>query len=268
MYQAVRGICAARADWPNVDFPAFLCLLPLIHPPPPSTPPHPIPPSYTHSVVALAQGHGIDVHVNEMSRRETPSAVLFRGRRRLFGDMALAGAGTSPQSAVTQLRRLLGAGLKIEDDDEKEGGEEGGEEEEEEEEEEDRCVFEPFGAGLVGRGGEDDPCHVGPRMKVRHVGRDIELSAAQVLAMLLSYLRKEVEAAHGDDNILNTVISVPAWFGRAQRALVMDAARIARCPTPACVTDGTALALGYGLLNMVSMKKKGEEGGREGGKCI
>ena len=116
---------------------------------------------------------------------------------------------------------------------------------------------------MVGRGGEDDPCHVGPRMKVRHVGRDIELSAAQVLAMLLSYLRKEVEAAHGDDNILNTVISVPAWFGRAQRALVMDAARIARCPTPACVTDGTALALGYGLLNMVSMKK-GQEGGREG----
>jgi len=177
----------------------------------------------------------------------------------LFGDLALAGAGTAPQSAVTQLRRLLGAALKMKDDDD---DDEIGEEEEEEEG--DRRVFEPFGAGLVGTGGEDDPCHVGPRMKVRHVGRDIELSAAQVLAMLLSYLRKEVEAAHGDDNILNTVISVPAWFGRAQRALVMDAARIARCPTPACVTDGTALALGYGLLNMV----RGREGRREGSASV
>lgn len=218
-----------------------------------------------HSVVALAQGHGIDVHVNEMSRRETPSAVLFRGRRRLFGDLALAGAGAAPQSVVTQLRRLLGAALKITDDDEMEREEGEGEgEEEEEDEEEDKCVFEPFGAGLMGKGGEDDPCHVGPRIKVRHVGRDIELSAAQVVAMLMSHLRKEVEAAHGESNVLNTVISVPAWFGRAQRALVMDAARVARCPSPACVTDGTALALGYGLLNMVRSVKRGRKGEGKG----
>lgn len=217
-----------------------------------------------HSVVALAQGHGIDVHVNAMSRRETPSAVLFRGRRRLFGDLALAGAGAAPKSVVTHLRRLLGAALRIKDDDEmaREEGEEEGVEEEQDEEE-DKCVFEPFGAGLLGKGGEDDPCRVGPQIKVRHVGRDIELSAAQVVAMLLSHLRKEVEAAHGDSNVLNTVISVPAWFGRAQRALVVDAARVARCPSPAVVTDGTALALGYGLLNMVRSVAREEKGGEK-----
>jgi hypothetical protein len=30
------------------------------------------------SVVGLARGHGVEVLVNEMSRRETPSAVLFK----------------------------------------------------------------------------------------------------------------------------------------------------------------------------------------------
>lgn len=38
-------------------------------------------PIHTRSVVALAKGHGIEILVNEMSRRETPTAILFRGRR-------------------------------------------------------------------------------------------------------------------------------------------------------------------------------------------
>lgn len=44
-----------------------------------------IPSNQTRSVVALAQGNGVEVWVNDMGRRETPTAILFRGRRCVSG---------------------------------------------------------------------------------------------------------------------------------------------------------------------------------------
>ncbi len=201
--------------------------------------------------------------------------------RRLFGDLALAGAASAPQSSVTQFRRLLAQGRvdllpPATTDDLEEGEGEGAAEEEEEEEGQassssSSLLPSPFGEGVL-EGAVQDPCgRGGPRVAVCHVGRRVDLGGAQLWGMLLGALRKGVERAHGGrDNvsdypasidrflgtecirkahaspshsithpqILNTVISVPAWFGRPQRAVVLDAARIARLPTPACIPDG------------------------------
>lgn len=59
----------------------------------------------------------------------------------------------------------------------------------------------PFGEGVLD-GFELDPCgRGGPRVAVRHVGRRVDLTAAQLWAMLMGHVRKSVERAHGGDNV-------------------------------------------------------------------
>lgn len=55
------------------------------------------------SVVAVAKGQGVEVVVNEMSRRETRTALLFKHKRRVVGDLAEAGPSQLPESAIQQV---------------------------------------------------------------------------------------------------------------------------------------------------------------------
>lgn len=56
------------------------------------------------SVCAVAKGHGVEVVVNAMSRRDTPTALSFKDRKRAFGDLAVAAPTQAPDSALQQVQ--------------------------------------------------------------------------------------------------------------------------------------------------------------------
>lgn len=64
----------------------------------------------SNSVVAVARHGGIEVLVNEASRRSTPSLVGFDARRRLVGTAAETLQATSPESCASRVKSLLGSG--------------------------------------------------------------------------------------------------------------------------------------------------------------
>ncbi|KAJ6805199.1 heat shock 70 kDa protein 16-like [Iris pallida] len=59
------------------------------------------------SVVAAVKHRGIDVLLNHESNRETPSAVSFSPKQRLFGSPAASAAVSNPRSTVSSSLKLL-----------------------------------------------------------------------------------------------------------------------------------------------------------------
>ena len=61
-----------------------------------------------NSAVATARQGGVDVLVNEASRRQTPSMVAFDERRRLLGQGAASQQTSSPANCVAEIKALIG----------------------------------------------------------------------------------------------------------------------------------------------------------------
>jgi Fe-S protein assembly chaperone HscA len=73
-----------------------------------------------------------------------------------------------------------------------------------------------------------------------------EYTAPELSAMILRQLKKNAEAALGEE-ISNAVITVPAYFNDAQRQATKDAGRIAGLDVLRILNEPTAAALAYGL---------------------
>ena len=187
-----------------------------------------------NSVVAVARNKGIDIIVNEVSNRLTPSLVCLAGKSRHLGESAKTMEISNSSNTVSCLKRLLG--LMFTDPlVEKE---------------------KPFlSCELV--------ADVDGRVAVRVLPPDndsfanevdfprgpdgkIQLSIVQIVAMYLGKLKVIAEAAL-ERTVCDVVIAVPSSYTEPQRRAMLDAAVIANLNVLRLLNDTTASALAYGI---------------------
>ncbi|KAG0517223.1 hypothetical protein BDA96_09G070300 [Sorghum bicolor] len=170
-------------------------------------------------IVAVARQRGIDVVLNEESKRETPAIVCFGDKQRFIGTAGAASSTMNPKNSISQIKRLLGR--KFSDP----------------ELQSDLASF-PF---RVTEGPDGFPL-----VHVRFLGEERTFTPTQLLAMVLSNL-KGIAEGNLNAAVVDCCIGIPVYFSDLQRRAVLDAATIAGLRPLRLFHETTATALAYGI---------------------
>ncbi|EEF34206.1 heat shock 70 kDa protein 15 [Ricinus communis] len=170
-------------------------------------------------IVAVARQRGIDVVLNDESKRETPAIVCFGEKQRFIGTAGAASTMMNPKNSISQIKRLVGRQFsdpELQKD----------------------LKSLPF---AVTEGPDGFPL-----IHARYLGEMRTFTPTQVLGMVLSDLKgiaeKNLNAA-----VVDCCIGIPAYFTDLQRRAVMDAATIAGLHPLRLFHETTATALAYGI---------------------
>ncbi|GFP88873.1 heat shock 70 kDa protein 15 [Phtheirospermum japonicum] len=170
-------------------------------------------------VVAVARQRGIDVVLNDESKRETPSLVCFGDKQRFLGTAGSASSMMNPKNTISQIKRLIGRQFsdpELQHD----------------------LKSLPF---LVTEGPDGYPL-----IHARYLGETRTFTPTQLLGMVLSDLKiiaeKNLNAA-----VVDCCIGIPVYFTDLQRRAVIDAATIAGLHPLHLIHETTATALAYGI---------------------
>ncbi|AQK93155.1 Heat shock protein 15 [Zea mays] len=170
-------------------------------------------------IVAVARQRGIDVVLNDESKRETPAIVCFGDKQRFIGTAGAASSTMNPKNSISQIKRLLGR--KFSDP----------------ELQSDLASF-PF---RVTEGPDGFPL-----VHVRFLGEERTFTPTQLLAMVLSNL-KGIAEGNLKTAVVDCCIGIPVYFSDLQRRAVLDAATIAGLTPLQLFHETTATALAYGI---------------------
>ncbi|KDP37205.1 hypothetical protein JCGZ_06261 [Jatropha curcas] len=170
-------------------------------------------------IVAVARQRGIDVVLNDESKRETPAIVCFGDKQRFIGTAGAASTMMNPKNSISQIKRLIGRQFsdpELQKD----------------------LKSLPF---AVSEGPDGFPL-----IHARYLGEMRTFTPTQVLGMVLSNLKgiaeKNLNAA-----VVDCCIGIPAYFTDLQRRAVLDAATIAGLHPLRLIHETTATALAYGI---------------------
>ncbi len=168
----------------------------------------------TNSVVSVMEGGDPVVIPNAEGGRTTPSVVAFtKDGERLVGQVAKRQAVTNPQQTVFSIKRFMGRKMN-------------------EISEEKKLV--PYTI-VEGRNG-----------MVSVEAGSKTYSPPEISAMILQKMKQTAEDYLGTE-VLEAVITVPAYFNDAQRQATKDAGKIAGLEVKRIINEPTAAALAYGL---------------------
>ncbi|KQK07192.1 heat shock 70 kDa protein 15 [Brachypodium distachyon] len=170
-------------------------------------------------IVGVARQRGIDVVLNEESKRETPAIVCFGDKQRFIGTAGAANSTMNPKNSISQIKRLLGR--KFTDP----------------EVQHDIQSF-PF---RVSEGPDGFPL-----VHARYLGEERTFTPTQLLAMVLSNL-KGIAEGNLNTAVSDCCIGIPVYFTDLQRRAVLDAATIAGLRPLRLFHETTATALAYGI---------------------
>lgn len=172
-----------------------------------------------NTVIACAVNRGIDIIVNEVSNRSTPSLVGFGTKNRFIGESAKNQQTSNIKNTVDNLKRILGLNYKDPDF---------------------PTEKEFFTAALT----ENEAGQI--NAKVRFAGEQQEFSSTQLAAMYLGKI-KDTAAKETKGKISDICLSVPVWYTEKQRRAAADACKIAGLNPVRIVNEVTAAAVGYGV---------------------
>ncbi|KAJ7567999.1 hypothetical protein O6H91_01G015000 [Diphasiastrum complanatum] len=170
-------------------------------------------------VVGVARQRGIDVVLNEESKRETPAMVSFSDKQRFLGTAAAASSTMNPQNTISQVKRLIGRKFR------------------DSEVQRDLRQF-PFS---VTEGPDGSPI-----INVQYLGEVRSFTPTQILGMILSNLKSIAEKNLGT-HVVDCVIGIPVFFTELQRRAYLDAASIAGLHPLRLMHETAATALAYGI---------------------
>lgn len=172
-----------------------------------------------NTVIACARNRGIDIIVNEVSNRSTPSLVGFGMKNRFIGESGKNQQTSNVKNTVENLKRILG--LNYNDPD-----------------------FEIekkyFSVPLL------ETQDGGIAAKVRFLGEQQEFTSIQLAAMYINKI-KDIAYKETKGNFQDICLSVPVWYTEKQRRAAADACRIAGLNPVRIVNEVTAAAVGYGV---------------------
>ncbi|KAL1292857.1 hypothetical protein HN51_053422 [Arachis hypogaea] len=170
-------------------------------------------------IVAVARQRGIDVVLNDESKRETPAIVCFGDKQRFIGTAGAASTMMNPKNSVSQMKRLIG---------------------------------KKFSDPELQRDIKSLPFNVTegpdgfPLIHARYMGEVKTFTPTQVFGMMLSNL-KEIAQKNLNAAVVDCCIGIPVYFTDIQRRAVLDAATIAGLHPLRLFHETTATALAYGI---------------------
>lgn len=171
------------------------------------------------TVIACARNRGIDIIVNEVSNRATPSLVGFGAKNRFIGESGKNQQGSNLKNTVENLKRILGVNYN----------------------DPDFAIEQKYStAPLV------ENAFGGVSAKVRYLNEQQEFTSTQLTAMYLNKI-KDITAKETKGNIHDICLSVPVWYTEKQRRAAADSCRIAGLNPVRIVNEVTAAAVGYGV---------------------
>jgi molecular chaperone DnaK len=167
----------------------------------------------TNSAVAVVEAGEPVIISNSEGKRTTPSVVGFTDKDRKVGDPAKRQSLTNPTKTVYSIKRFIGKDFS-------------------------KCTDEikrvPY---KVVKTGNNVP------------GVDIDdrkYTPQEISAMILQKMKKTAEDYLGHE-VTRAVITVPAYFGDAERTATIEAGEIAGLIVERIINEPTAAALAYGL---------------------
>jgi heat shock protein 1/8 len=181
----------------------------------------------TYSCVGVFQNGRVEIIANDQGNRTTPSYVAFTDEERLIGDGAKNQASMNPVNTVHDAKRLLGRSFddtKVQDD------------------------MKLWTFNVVNDGNNK------PKVKVQYKGDTSEFFAEEISAMVLTKM-KEIAEAYLGEKVTDAVVTVPAYFGDAQRQATKDAGVIAGLNVLRIINEPTAAAIAYGMDNKCTKEK-------------
>ena len=172
----------------------------------------------TYSCVAVYQNGNVDIIANQQGNRTTPSYVGFSESERLIGDAAKNASTSNPANTVYDAKRLIGREFN------------------------DQLLQNEMKSLSYTVVNDNNK----PKIQVDYMGENKKFTPEEIAAMILGEM-KQVASSFLGDEIVDAVVTVPAYFNDAQRQATKDAGVIAGLNVLRIINEPTAAAIAYGL---------------------
>ena len=173
----------------------------------------------TYSCVGVFQNGKSEIIANDQGNRTTPSYVAFSDNERLVGDGAKNQASMNPKNTVHDAKRLLGRSFT---------------------DEHVQADCKTWTFDVVSDSANK------PQVSVEFMGENKKFYAEEISAMVLGKMKEIAETYLGHE-VKDAVVTVPAYFGDAQRQATKDAGVIAGLNVLRIINEPTAAAIAYGM---------------------
>uniref|UniRef100_A0A6C0K7F2 Uncharacterized protein n=1 Tax=viral metagenome TaxID=1070528 RepID=A0A6C0K7F2_9ZZZZ len=180
----------------------------------------------TYSCVGTWQNDRVEIITNDQGNRTTPSWVAF-SEERLVGEAAKNQATMNPENTIFDAKRFIGKRF------------------------DDTTVtndIKHMSCTVINKNNK-------PYFSVNYKEEKKELSPEEVSAMVLGKMKQIAEAYLGGD-VVDCVVTVPAYFNDASRQATKDAGVIAGLNVLRIINEPTAAAIAYGLDKCADGKEK------------
>lgn len=171
----------------------------------------------TYSCVSIFQNDRAEVIANDQGQRTTPSYVAFSNNERLIGDAAKNQVALNPENTIFDAKRMIGRKYS---------------------EITNELKHWPFKV-------IDGPEHK-PMIEVVFNDETKRFTPEEISSMVLTKMKDTAEKYLGEE-VINAVITVPAYFNDQQRNATKDAGTIAGLNVIRIINEPTASILAYGL---------------------